>query len=274
MKIGIDLGGTNMRVGLVDNGKIIKSVIRPCPSKESENIVVEQLIDQIKSVINPNVSSIGVGVPSVVDVKTGIVYNVANIPSWKEVHLKEILEKVFNIPVAVNNDANCFALGAKEFGASKNFKDVVGITLGTGVGAGIIINNKLFNGANTGAGEIGSLPYLDSDFESHCSSAFFTREYGVSGKEASLMMTNGDNKASIIWSHFGKNMGELIKAVLFAYDPEAIILGGSISNAYKYFENEMWNSIKTFPYQNIVNNIKIYVNDVEDVAILGASELI
>ena len=101
-----------MRVGLTDGATIVDTVIEPCPAKESEEVVLSQLKRQIAQLMRLEVTGIGVGVPSVVDYKQGIVYNVANIPAWKEVHLKDILETEFGVPVAVNNDANCFALGA------------------------------------------------------------------------------------------------------------------------------------------------------------------
>ena len=157
MKIGIDLGGTNMRVGLTDGASLVGSVIEPCPAKGTEEEVLNQLKQQIAQLMRPEVTGIGVGVPSVVDSQQGIVYNVANIPAWKEVHLKTILEQAFGVPVAVNNDANCFALGVWRFGEGQGVSDMVGLTMGTGIGSGIIIGGKLYNGVNTGAGEIGSV---------------------------------------------------------------------------------------------------------------------
>ena len=100
MKIAIDLGGTNMRVGLTDGARLVDSVIEPCPAKEPENVVLDQLKRQIAQLMNTGVTGIGVGVPSVVDCNRGIVYNVANIPAWKEVYLKDILESEFGVPVS------------------------------------------------------------------------------------------------------------------------------------------------------------------------------
>lgn len=122
----------------------------------------------------PEVAGIGVGVPSVVDSEEGIVYNVANIPSWAEVPLKRLLQERFSVPVYINNDSNCFALGVKLFGEGRKYRNLVGMTIGTGVGTGIIINGELYSGQNTGAGEIGSLPYLSHDFEHYCSSGFLS----------------------------------------------------------------------------------------------------
>lgn len=273
MKIGIDLGGTNMRVGLTDGATLVNSVIEPCPSKEAEEVVVNQLKRQIAQLMSDDVTSIGVGVPSVVDCQQGIVYNVANIPSWKEVHLKEILEKEFGVPVAVNNDANCFALGVWKYGEGKGTKDMVGLTMGTGIGSGIIINGELYNGVNTGAGEIGSLPFKDADYEFYCSSRFFSDLHGDTGANFGKRAQAGDAEAVAVWNEFGGNVGELIKAVLFTYAPEAIIIGGGIASAFPLFEAPMRASLESFPYPANVAATRIMPSTLPNAAILGAGAL-
>ena len=273
MKIGIDLGGTNMRVGLTDGSTLVNSVIEPCPSKEAEEVVINQLKRQIAQLMSEEVTSIGVGVPSVVDCQQGIVYNVANIPSWKEVHLKEILEKEFNVPVAVNNDANCFALGVWTYGEGKGTKDMVGLTMGTGIGSGIIINGELYNGVNTGAGEIGSLPFKDADYEFYCSSRFFSDLHGDTGANFGKRAQAGDAEAVAVWKEFGQNVGELIKAVLFTYAPEAIIIGGGIASAFSLFEAPMRASLESFPYPANVAATRIMPSTLPNAAILGAGAL-
>jgi glucokinase len=87
--------------------------------------------------MDASVTGIGIGVPSVVDVETGIVYDVTNIPSWKKVELKSILETKFGLPVRVNNDVNCFILGEHRHGVARGFRSVVGLAMGTGLGGGI-----------------------------------------------------------------------------------------------------------------------------------------
>ncbi|WP_108821762.1 ROK family protein [Dysgonomonas sp. Marseille-P4361] len=274
MKIGIDMGGTNIRVGLVDGDDIVKKVEKATLAHRSEKEILDDLIAAIKEAITPEVKSIGVGVPSVVDIKAGIVYNVANIDSWKEVHLKEILETEFKIPVAINNDANCFALGEQKHGEAKGSCNMVGVTIGTGVGAGLILNGQLYSGTNTGAGEIGHFPYLDKNAEYYCSGQFFSCEHNVKGHEVARKAAEGDAEALKLFNDFGKHIGNLMKTVLFAYDPEVIVLGGSVSKAYQFFSEEMYNVINTFPYENTVKNLKIFVSKREDIGILGAAELI
>src|SRR5262249_7677354 len=148
----------------------------------NDEVVLQEIIGGIQAVFDTEVAAIGIGVPSVVDVEKGIVYAVQNIPSWKEVHLKERIEKQFHVPVHVNNDANCFALGECHFGKGRNFRDIVGMVLGTGLGAGIIIDRRLYNGTNCGAGEIGTIPYKGEMIESYASGQFFTRMLGTRGE--------------------------------------------------------------------------------------------
>ena len=273
MKIGIDLGGTNIRIALVDKGQIIKRASQLCNSQEAKNVIIDQIKDLIRQMLNPSVTGIGIGVPSVVDPAKGIVYNVANIPSWKEVHLKTILEEEFNIPVKLNNDCNCFVLGEHYFGEGKRFSDLVGVTLGTGLGCGIVINKDLYNGSNTGAGEISELPYLEHTYEYYCSTPFFAEVNHVSAIESAQKAAQGDEEALRLWSEFGRHLAEAIKLIVLTYDPPCIVLGGSIANAMSYFETAMHEGLKDFAYPNSIDRLIVYRSEVEDVAILGATML-
>lgn len=263
-----------MRVGLTDGATVVKTVIESCPAREAETVVTNQLKRQIAQLMTAEVTGIGVGVPSVVDYRQGIVYNVANIPAWKEVHLKDILEKEFGVPVAVNNDANCFALGAWRYGEGQGTSDMVGLTMGTGIGSGIIIGGKLYNGVNTGAGEIGSLPFKDADYEFYCSSRFFSQLHGDTGANFGKRAQAGDRQAIAVWQAFGRNVGELVKAILFTYAPEAIIIGGGIASAFPLFEAAMREELSSFPYPANVAATRILPSTLANAAMLGASLLV
>ena len=271
--LGIDLGGTNVRAGLVEDDNIIK--IKSLPLKK--NCSSEDVLEDIYSLINhyaaDGILGIGVGVPSVVDVEKGIVYDVQNIPSWKEVPLRHLLKEKFNVPVYVNNDANCFAAGEKYFGKVKSYKNIVGLILGTGLGAGIIINNKLYECRNCGAGEFGMIPYKNKNFEYFCSGHYFTDEFVTTGKDLFIRAKKGDAAAIEIFSMFGTNLGEVIKVIMYSYDPEVIVLGGSVSKAYEFFEPEMRKSISEFAYSNSIKNLKIEVSEIENISVLGAAAL-
>jgi glucokinase len=239
MTIGVDLGGTNIRAGIREGDLIIKREQVLLTNKQSLESTLSQLIQLIKPLVTAEIKGIGVAAPSIADNIQGVVYNVVNIPSWKEVALKGILESEFDIPVRIENDANCFTLGELMHGKAKGLHQVVGITLGTGVGSGVIINGKIISGNNGGAGEIGYLNYLDKDFEFYCGSFFFEEIHNNSAYEVSQKAKNGDKEAIQIWMEYGVHIGNLIKSVVYAYDPEAIIFGGSISNAFSLFEPTM-----------------------------------
>ncbi|WP_288320999.1 ROK family protein [uncultured Alistipes sp.] len=270
MRIGVDLGGTNVRAGLVDRGRIVRLLSEPCRADRPEEEVLEHIASLVGALVTPGVTCIGIGVPSVVDAVRGIVYNVAGIPSWREVHLKERFEKRFGLPVHVNNDCNCFALGVCRFGEAHDCRNVACIALGTGVGAGIVIDGKLYSGVNTGAGEIGCIPYLDRDYEYYCSSRFFVGR-GTSGKEACERAAAGDPEALALWNEFGGHVGRLVMLTLYAYDPEAIVFGGSISHAFGFFRAAMLESLREFPYARTVERLRIYRSEIEHVGLLGAS---
>ncbi len=273
MKIALDLGGTNIRAAIVENGKCRDKVSVPCPATEPEDVVIDRIASIIEPLMNPSVEGIGVGVPSVVDPDRGIVYNAANIPSWKEVHLKEKLEKRFGVPVKVNNDCNCFALGESHYGAAKGLKDVVGVTLGTGVGSGLILDGKLYSGVLCGAGEVGSLPYLDSDYEHYCSSLWLKGKHNTTGAELALRAENGDSEAIALWKEFGHHLGELSKAIMFAYAPQAIVIGGGIAAAMPLFIDGWKESVASFPYAGISENCKLLKASLPEANLLGAALL-
>ncbi len=271
MKIGVDLGGTNIRAGLINGSSIINMKSALLTNKDSLESTLNQLISIIHTIYNKNVVGIGIGVPSVVDLENGIVYDAVNIPSWKEVHLKKILEDEFNVPVFINNDVNCFVLGEKYFGFGQHHKSFVGISLGTGIGSGIVMNDHLIIGANCGAGEIGYLPYLDHDLEYYCSSNFFIKEHNTSGYQAYLDARQKTPAAMKLWAEFGQHLGTALKSVVYTYDPEAIILGGSISKAFPYFKEQMEISLKDTYFPNSIDKLNIYVSEIENIPMLGAA---
>jgi glucokinase len=271
--IGVDMGGTKIHTSLILGKEIISECILDTPAKESEKVVLDRLIKAIEQVYQPGCEGIGIGVPSVVDWKEGIVYDVVAIPSWKEVHVKKILEDHFKIPVYVNNDSNCFALGENFFGKGIDTANFVGVTIGTGLGSGIIIENKLYQGVNTGAGEIGSISYKDGIIEQYCASEFFISR-GFDGEELYLKAKKGDPEALEIFKDYGKNLSEVVKIVLYAYDPETIILGGSISNAYEFFIDAVWQGLQDFMFPVELKKLKIEKSELKNSAVLGAAALV
>jgi len=271
--IGIDLGATNVRGAVVDDQAISEIISQRINTLGTEQQVLEDVFTIADKLIDNSVKAIGIGVPSVVDVAEGVVYDVQHIPSWKEVHLKRLMEARYNIPVHVNNDANCFALGEYYFGQGKGVDSFVGLTIGTGLGSGIIINKQLYAGTNCGAGEFGMVDYIDNNYEFYCSGSFFQNVYGLNGEEVFKNAKNGDPQALKLYSEMGTHLGNAIKLVMYTYDPALIILGGSVQLAYEYFEQTMWERIKSFGYTKSIGRLQIKRSTLENSAILGAAAL-
>ena len=273
MTLGIDVGGTNLVVGLVQDGKIVKRESAPWfPHEATLQETIVTLSERIAGIITPDTEKIGIGVPSVVDVKRGIVYDTVNIPSWTEVPLKELLEQRFGLPVAVNNDANCYAMGVYEgYPADAKPEVLVVITLGTGVGMGIVDRGRLFCGANCGAGELGSLPYRGATLEAFCSKQFFAGS-GWDSMTASQAARNGDPRAIALFTELGKRLGDLLCTVMFAYDPSHIAFGGGVAYNYSLFRQSMEARLKRdFPYKSSLEKLSIDVCTGDDIPVIGAS---
>lgn len=271
--IGIDLGGTTIVGGRIEREQIVEQVSTPTEAQEGGERTLAILKEIIRSLINDETKAIGIGVPSVVNRELGIVYNVQNIKNWDEIHLKRILEEELKLPVYIDNDANCFAYGEKVYGKGKMFDNFVGITLGTGVGGGIIQRGELLDDSNCGSGEFGEIPYMDSILEEYCGSRFFTRSKNESGYDIALKAKSGDQSSIELYKEYGKHIAVLVKIILLVLDPQAIIFGGSISRSFDLFKDSMYNNLKDFPYPQSIDKIQILTSELDNIGILGAGAL-
>lgn len=271
--IGVDIGGTNIKAGNVTNGTIGRSHLVEVDREDTAEAMLQKLFETINATMTDTVAAIGIGVPAVVDPESGIVYDVQNIPAWTKIALKDLVHQEYKVPVFINNDANCFALGEKYFGKAQKYANCVALSLGTGLGMGILIDNKLYNGVLCGAGEIGMLPYKNGIMEHYTGSFFFEETYGESAKVLFGGALEGDSLALQAFNEYGKHLGEAIKAILYLLAPEMIVLGGSISNAYPFFKDAVMDSLGSFAYQKQLEQFKIETSDLVDSPILGAAAL-
>lgn len=272
--IGIDIGGTKIGIGLLVDGKIEQSLKLETPSSGTQEEVMEQVVRGIESLAGyQDAVGIGIGAPGLIDEKNGVIFSVTNIPSWKEVHLKSYLENRLGKPVYMTNDANCFAIGVKMFGEGKNYKNVICLALGTGVGAGIVIDGYLYSGEVAGAGEVGGLPYRDADFETYCSGKFFRILNNTDGETEFAKAKAGDAAALKLFAELGHHVGNLINTTIFMLAPEAIIVGGSVSKSFELWKDAMWETVRSFPYKKVTEKLVIEKTEMNDIAVLGAAAL-
>jgi glucokinase len=267
--IGIDLGGTNIRAGLVKGKQLANITSERLNTKAGENEIIQQLFKITEKLIDNS----GIGVPGLVNEEKGIVFDVLNIASWTEVPLKQLMEERFRIPVLINNDANCFAVGEYYFGKGVEGDSMVGLTIGTGLGSGIILKGKLYSGKNCGAGEFGMIDYLDHYIEYYASGQFFKNVYNIDGEMIFKKASEGDALALKMYGELGTHLGNAIKTILYALEVDKIILGGSVRHALPFFEKNMWDRLNTFAYRRTIENLKIEVSELENSGILGAAAL-
>ena len=272
--IGVDLGGTKVAAGKIVKGEIVRTLNESIQAASED---LQETIALIKSVISrlmdDHIAGIGIGVPGLVDRELGIAYDVHNIPLWKEVHLKQILQEEFHIPVHLDNDSNCFALGEYRYGKYAGTRDFVGITIGTGMGSGIIKNGALLPDANGCSGEFGVIPYLDGIYEHYSSGMFFARKYGKNGEEVAMEAASENKWAIDAYEEFGMHLGNAVKTIKMAVDPGMIIIGGSVAKARSLFEEAMWKSIFDFSFPSALKNFRVVFSETTHAAIFGAAAL-
>lgn len=271
--ICIDMGATKVHIGVVQDGVLLTQEKRPTSAHASQEQVLAEIAAGIAPLLDAEVAGIGIGVPGLVDDVAGCVYDVVNIPSWQEVPLRQYLEDRFHIPVYLTNDANTFVLGEKVYGKAKPYKDVVGITLGTGMGAGIIINNSLYTGTLSGAGEFGSIPYLDKTYDAYCGGKFFQQKYGLEGSQMRERAEAGNQEATAAFHAYGKHLGSVVNLILYTLSPEAIFLGGSVSKSFHLFKEPLLECIQAFPFKRVTAKLVIEPSEIDNAALLGAAAL-
>ena len=263
-----------MRAGRVENDCLVAQASERTPKSPKDTAETIDLLERvIRSVWTPEVSAIGIGVPGLVDRQNGVVYNLVNIPHWDVVPLREILEARFGVRVVIDNDANCFALGERVFGVGRQYENFVGLTLGTGLGGGIIQQGRLLADSNCGSGEFGMMPYRDNILEYYCSGSYFMNIWGVDGKTMYERALKGDAEALEAYRQLGEHIAAAVKIVMLAVDPEMIVFGGSVAAAHALFEKSLWENLRDFAYPNSVKRLRIFFSEMENPAILGAASL-
>lgn len=247
--IGVDVGGTKIMTGAItESGQILCDPIKiPTGGDDEPEKIVGKIQDSIwKAIQNSghslsNVRGIGIGVTGPLDIKKGIILECPQLPTLHYFPLKKVIEEHFQIPVCMNNDANCLIYGETIFGAGASKRNVVGFTLGTGLGCAIIINKEIFNGSTGTAAEMWISPYKEGTIEDYVSGSGVARIFEtISGKKKSaldiaLLAQSGDVNALKTWEEFGKHLAVAVSWSINLIDPELIILGGSIAKAFQFF---------------------------------------
>ena len=311
-RIGIDVGGTNVKIALVDDsGKIIYSNSVPTRAEMGYEYTVNNIKQAIYDLLKETkleakeIEGIGFGFPGQVDYKSGVVRLAPNIPGWVDVPIAKMIEDEFHIPTRVDNDVRCAALGELKYGAGKGCENLICITVGTGIGSGLIVNGKLVRGASNAAGEIGHIKLQIHDGpicgcgDTGCMEAFasgpaivaMAEEYILGGKSTKYReMANGgditpfivaeaakagDPVARRIFSRIGENIGIGMASVVNLLNPEKIIIGGGVADAGDILLDPLKDTLKKRAMKIAGETVEVVPAQLGNTAgVIGASLLI
>ncbi len=297
MELGIDIGGTNVKFGVVDELEIIYKSDIPTGAKREDDEIVKDIIEECKKIIAKydKIDKIGIGSPGEIDSDNGVIRSAANI-NFKNTPICAMITEATGIPVRIGNDANCAVLGELYAGYGRGYKNLVLVTLGTGVGGGIIIDGKPYLGTRGDAGEIGHMIIncdgvrcgcgQDGCYEAYASvTALIRQTYEaieqnpdcimakkaanigkVSGRTSFDSMREGCPVGAKVVDTYLEYIAVGLKSIYHIFRPDVIVLGGAISNEGKYM---------TEPLKEKLGNRKVIVATSElknDIGIIGAAK--
>lgn len=312
-RIGIDVGGTNVKIALVDGeGKIIYSNSVPTYAQMGYEYTVNNIKQAIRDLMKETntdakeIEGIGFDFPGQVDYKTGVVKLAPNIPGWVNIPIAQMIEEEFNIPTRIDNDVRCAALGELKFGAGKGCENFVCITVGTGIGSGLVINGQLVRGAANAAGEIGHIKLqmnggpICGCGDTGCLEAFasgpsivaMAQEYLKGGKSTKFRemagadgeitpyivakaAEAGDPVAKRIFEIVGTYIGMGLVSVINLLNPEKVIIGGGVAAAGDLLLDPIRKTIKERAMVVAGNSVEIVPAELGNSAgVIGASMLV
>lgn len=278
--IGVDLGGTNLRIAAVDRqGHLIEKVILGTQVSLGRDRVVRDMCDAIQQVAAKYKGSgallgIGVGVPGIIDMKTGMIRESPNLPDWADYPAQSAIEKQLGTRVFLENDANSAALGEKWLGAAREVDDMAMLTLGTGVGGGIVLGGRIWHGMTGMAGELGHITVEPDGAQCGCGNLGCLEAYasatavmrmareaiasgdaaglghaatsdaGFSAKAVYDLAIQGDEDARKIFRRVGRAIGIVVSDLVNALNLPMYVIGGGVSSAWEVFAPAIFEELR------------------------------
>lgn len=295
--VGIDLGGTNTKIGLLDRRlKIKDKIVFSTPKFKGRHSLINAVTSRLLSLLvrhnikKENVCGIGIGLPGPVDSRKGIVHYFPNIFGWRRVGLSRIIRKRTGIPTFIDNDVNLITLAEFKKGAGRGSCNMVCLTLGTGVGGGIIVEGRLYRGSSLSAGEIGHIPIARDGPKCGCGARGCLESYignrhilnrarkifgPISLEDLSIKAKRGNKQAIKIWQDVGRYLGFALSGIVNFFNPDFIVIGGGVSGAGDILFKQVRETIlrrAMRPARDIVRVVKAKLG--RDAGIIGAALLV
>lgn len=266
--IGIDLGATNLKLAVFSLGcKLLSKEVLSTTSFLTKQSLIKGIIASVLGILRSKglkkggILGVGLGLPGPIDRLRGIVHFFPNIPGWREVRLERILSKELGLPVFLDNDAKLAALAEHKFGSAKGFRNALCLTLGTGVGGGLIIEGALYRGANNASSEIGHLQINEVGPRCNCGGVACLESYignkrllaegrklfkrAISLEELSRLAKKQNKSAVSIWRNAGRRLGIALTGAVNLLNLDAVIIGGGVAGAGKILFDEVRNTVNS-----------------------------
>lgn len=293
----LDIGGTNIKYGVIcDSGEVIIRNEIPTEAHLGGNMLMGKIIIIVDKLLTEGYKIDGIGVSSAGQIccRTGkIIYATDNLPGWTGMPIKQTLENKFSIPVHVENDVNAAALGEKWRGAARNYSDFLCLTIGTGIGGAIVINNEIFYGSKGFAGEFGHMIIEKNGIACTCGREGCFEQYAsitalirnvqkkankkmletnvLNGKIIFDNAKRGDNVCNEAINEFSKYLAIGLANLLHIFNPPLVVLGGGISAQGAWLLDKIWYNLSEYAMPNYIKNIKICFSECKNTAsMLGA----
>lgn len=258
LALGIDFGGTSVKSGVVFGGEVIDTAPPiATPEFDGPEPLIEAMLRTVEELRSrhPGIAAVGLGMPGFVDFDKGIVHNLTNVPGWQSFPLRDRLEAQLDLPVTVENDANCMTYAEWKRGAGRGIANLIAITLGTGVGGGVVANGRMVRGARFGAGEVGQMSIDWQGVRGHYGNLGALEEFigneqitqrahkryeeagdprplsDLAPKQLAHLAHAGDQIALALWDEIAAQLASALMNCCWLLNPHAIIIGGGVARA-------------------------------------------
>jgi glucokinase len=299
--LGVDFGATSIKFGVVQDGRIIKhgNIV---PTRQDGKIepLIRSIVDEIFRLQQgyPALQAVGFGVPGIIDPAAGVVVNLTNVKGWRRIPLGALVSEAIGLVTNIENDAKAMAYGEWKYGAGHTLPNVICVTLGTGIGGGLILNGRLYRGATKVAGEIGqtSIDYQGKDFvygnkgaleayvghvhiSERAKEIYAQAGQAISDEEAdppqlAAAANSGDPLAKQLWEDIGLKLGVGLINAIWLLNPDRIVLGGGVAECGELLFQPIWRTIKSRCEQTFWEKLEIVPARLgNDAGIIGAAVL-
>lgn len=255
--IGIDFGGTSVKIAAVEGSELLTDVSRiPTQEFDGPDPLIAAIVDEVSRLrcADPSIAAVGIGVPGAVDFSRGVTYNLTNVSGWDSLPLRDRIAELTGLPTVLDNDANCMAYAEFRFGAGQGYRNIVCVTLGTGVGGGLILGGDVYRGSTYAAGEIGQMSidldgvegpygnsgalerYIGNRQITEMAASMYRERKGSAPDDTSpealaTLARGGDEVALEVWDRVARYLGAALMNTVYLLNPDAIVIGGGVAHA-------------------------------------------